>query len=84
MGRPRPRLTITADLEYHLKYVRRCLKQYVPGRDSASVIEIPKLQLADALLEAEARQRRIDRLPARVGYVLPVLEMSREKRKKRA
>lgn len=47
-----------------LATVARAEAGYVPGRMSASVIEIPKLELADALLEARRRAAVIGALRA--------------------
>jgi len=43
----------------------------VPGGESASVVELPKLDLADAVLKAvaEQRERRLAKLPAKAPVI---------------
>lgn len=49
-------LTLTPEILAALAAVRRAEQTYVPGVVSAAKIEIPKLDLADALLRALAEQ----------------------------
>jgi len=61
-------VTLTPALLDALAAVRCAEQTYVPGRDSSGLIEIPKLDLADALLAAidaqtAARRDRLKQLP---------------------
>lgn len=47
-------LLITPTLQDRITAVRTALASYVRGCESAATIELPKLELADALLEAVA------------------------------
>lgn len=51
-------ITLTPTLAAALEAVRKAEWTYVPGRSSSAEIEIPKLALADALLDAVEVQRR--------------------------
>jgi hypothetical protein len=81
------RLTLTPALRAAIDSVHRAEAAYVPGRDSASVVEIPKLGLADELLialavqGAEGRWLDLDRLPRAKAAVVPVVDL--ELRRKR-
>lgn len=55
-------LTLTPEILAALADVRRAERVYVPGRDSAAVVEIPKIDLADAVLDAIATQAERTRL----------------------
>lgn len=78
------RLELTQPMRDALEAVARAQRFYVPGRDSASIVELPKLALADAMLAAvRAQTDRLAKLPARA--VTPVVEVSiRPKRRRRA
>jgi len=50
------RLTLTEDIQRRIVAVQAALDIYRPGYESAAVIELPKLALADAVLAAIAEQ----------------------------
>jgi hypothetical protein len=60
-------IDVTPEMEAALDALARALASYVPGRDSASVIELPKLDLADALLRALQLARVPKPTPATVA-----------------
>lgn len=67
-------VTLTGGVQAALDALDAAARDYVPGRDPASVIELPKLALADAVLAAIAEARA--KLPARArpiaaGAALP-------------
>lgn len=67
------------DVERALLAARLALARYRPGEESTSVYEIPKLDLADAVL---AWAERIERLPGRADR--PVRAMGRYRRRRSA
>jgi hypothetical protein len=71
------RIDITPAMADALATIARVELIYVPGRDSSSVIELPKLALADATLAAVAvqQQRRVVRLPVRAKAMSAVVEV---------
>lgn len=61
-------LILTPAILAALEAVRDAEQRYEPGRDSAAVIELPQLDLADAILAAiaaqtAARRARLETLP---------------------
>lgn len=48
---------LTAEVEARIRDVEAALVDYVPGRDSCDVVDLPKLRLVDAVLDA------LERLP---------------------
>ena len=54
----RRRLVVTDEMERRLAAVARAYETYLPGGESSSVVELPKLALADALLRAIAADDR--------------------------
>jgi hypothetical protein len=81
------RVELTDEIQRRVRAVEDALAVHVPGRESSDVIDIPKLQLADALLEAIAAQSeaRLSKLPKRAAAVAPVVEISMQpKRRRRA
>lgn len=75
------RLSLTPDLLAAVDAVAAAERVYVPGRDSASVIELPKLALANAVLAALEVQRRTDRLPHRAGDGIVYVRLERLEKK---
>lgn len=49
-------LELTDDLRARIRAVEDALAVHVPGRESSAVVDIPKLKLADLLLEEARRQ----------------------------
>lgn len=82
------KLELTDEMQRRIRAVEDALAVHVPGRESSDVVDIPKLQLADALLDAIAAQSatRLSKLPPRAKpAVVPVVEISmRPKRSRRA
>lgn len=76
-------LEITPAIRAALAAIADAEQDYVPGRDSSAVIEIPKLALADALLAAVRAQARIAKLPTRAGGILPVVEVELRRKRRR-
>ena len=83
------KLDLTPELRAALDSVQKAEAAYAPGRMSASLVEIPKLGLADAVLyevhvqTEQARLERLQRLP-RTRPVAVVDLQSRRKRKRSA
>lgn len=84
-------LELTDVLRARIEAVQAALMVYQPGRESASVIELPKLDLADAMLAEYARQlvktaqraARLASLPK--PALMPIVEVTiRPKRRRRA
>lgn len=50
------RLDLTDEIQQRIAAVERALKTYRPGGQSAAVVELPKLALANAVLAAVAAQ----------------------------
>lgn len=81
------RIEITDDMRVALEAVARAERAYLPGFDSSSIVEIPKLALADATLAAIRAQQlaRIARLPRRTAALAPVVDVTiRPKRRRPA
>ena len=76
------RLDLTGELQDRIAAVERAIADHVPGAESAPVVELPKLDLADAVLKAVAAQRaqRIARLPAKA----PVIGVGLPRKRRRA
>jgi hypothetical protein len=65
--------------------VRAALASYIPGYDSASIVELPKLELADALLAAMAARRARPQCLADVLRPTPaVVEVTLRPKRRRA
>jgi hypothetical protein len=82
------RLELDDEIRERIAAVERALEAYDPGGDSASYVELPKLELADAVLHAVAVQRqrldqRLRRLPVRARVALGEVSL-RPKRSRRA
>lgn len=83
-------LKLTDDVHLALEAVRRAEATYLPGGQSAAIIEIPLLALARAVLAAYAAQdvRSTDRQQklANLPRALPVgvAEVSRQPKRRRA
>jgi hypothetical protein len=80
------RLDLTQGIRDALDAIARAKHAFIPGVDSYALLELPKLALADAVLEALAAQQaaRLDRLPTR-GRMTRVVEGSvRGKRRRQA
>lgn len=83
-------LKLTDDVQLALEAVRRAEATYLPGGQSAAIIEIPLLALARAVLAAYAAQdvRSTDRQEklANLPRALPVgvAEVSRQPKRRRA
>lgn len=78
------RLELSEEIQRRIEAVERALDTYRPGYESASVIEIPKVQLADAVLEAIAAQAaaqdaRIAAVPR--GRAVAVRDIPKRKRR---
>lgn len=78
-------IEVTEAMRDALAAIDRAEAVYVPGFDSSSVIEIPKLALANAVLAAVRRQQatRVSRLPERAP-VVPVIEVTIRPKRRRA
>jgi len=66
------RIELTSALRDAIEAVR-VAAVYEPGEDPASLVELPKLALADAVLEA-LRAQALDLLPTRADVVYVQLE----------
>jgi len=77
------RLEVTDAIREALAAIERADAVYVPGRDSASLIELPKLALADVVLAAVAAQQtqRLRRLPTRAVPVVVDIAMRPTRRR---
>lgn len=66
-------IPMTTAMRTSIANLKRALETYRPGLDSASVVELPKLELADATLAAvRAQLVRLPRaMPARAGLRRP-------------
>jgi len=67
------RIELTSALRDAIEAVRVAAAVYEPGEDPASLVELPKLALADAVLEA-LRAQALDLLPTRADVVYVQLE----------
>jgi hypothetical protein len=84
-------LDLTPALRAAIDAVHHAERTYVPGVDSAARVEIPKLDLANAILEAIDAQaeiehlERLNRLPRKRPTPVAVVEVElRHKRRKPA
>lgn len=84
-------LELTAEMHARIEAVKAALAGYLPGGESASVVELPKLDLAEFVLAEYARQlTRADQRAARLAalpkpQLTPIVEVSmRPKRRRRA
>lgn len=74
-------LTITPALQAAIDAVRKAERDYAPGGESSSVVELPKLALATALLDAIQAQT-LARLPRRaMRDIVDVRPGSRRRRR---
>lgn len=82
------RLELTDELRRRLRAVEDAIAVHAPASESSDVVDIPKLQLAEAVLAAVAEQSaaRLARLPNRLTpAVMAVVEVSiRPKRRRPA
>jgi hypothetical protein len=85
-------LTLTPTLRAAIDSVHRAEAAYRRGQESAEVVEIPKLGLADEVLVAvaaqteAARRATLARLPKAKAAVVPVVDIAlrRKARRRRA
>jgi hypothetical protein len=75
-------IEITPELQQAIDAVDAAEEHYLPGGESASVIELPKLALADAFLAALQAQR-LAKLPGRARVVPVVVEIEMRPRRRR-
>jgi hypothetical protein len=74
-------IPITESIRAALDAVQTAERGFAAGADSYSTIELPKLALAEAVLDA-VKQQRLDRLPTRAVEAVVEVEM-RPKRRRR-
>lgn len=72
-------LDITPQIRAALDALHTAEEHYCPGGEPACVVEIPKLALAEAVLEA-LRTQTLARLPRRAGRALGVGRPPRRQR----
>lgn len=77
------RLELTQGIRDALDAIAHSERAFIPGVDSYSILELPKLALADAVVKAIAAQKaaRFARLPKRA--VTPVVEVTMRPKRKR-
>jgi hypothetical protein len=77
------RLDLTPALCAAIEAVRTAEKTYRPGGESASVVELPKLALANAVLDA-VQQQTLARLPHRADRGIVQVRLTPIRRGRRA
>lgn len=51
------KIELTTDIRERLRAVQEALAVHVPGRDSSASVDVPKLELADAVLQQLGKLR---------------------------
>lgn len=83
-------LDLTAEMHARIEAVQAALMAYAPGRESAAVVELPMIALADTMLREYARQlARAEQRAARLASLpkprlTPIVEVTLRPKRRRA